>query len=107
VYFDNYGVSGVNLVILEFWGYLIHYRGLILFWLFWSFQDYFSHYGVYRVILVILQFFGLFWSFYGFAIIFVIIVFRGYFVHFGVFGVFFFFFVILRVLCTCWSLWCF
>jgi hypothetical protein len=37
VYFDNYGVSEVNLVILEFWSYLIHYRGLMLFWSFWSF----------------------------------------------------------------------
>ena len=99
--FRNYGVSGVNLVILEFWSYLIYYRGLMLFWSFWSFRDYFGHYGVCGVILVIFQFFGLFWSFYGFGVILVIIVFQGYFVHLGVFGVIF---VILEVLCACQSL---
>jgi hypothetical protein len=65
-----------------------------LFWSYFNFWGYFGH------------FMGsvLFWSYLCFGIILVIIVFQGYFVHFGVFDVIF---VILGVLCACWSLWCF
>jgi hypothetical protein len=45
--------SGVNLVILEFLGYLV----ILGVWY------YFGHYGVFGVILVILEFSGLFWLF--------------------------------------------
>ena len=112
--FGHFRGSECILIIMVFLG---------LIWSYWSFGVilfiigvwcYFGHFGVFRVILVIMVFTRLFWSYFNFL---------GYFGHFIgsllfwsllCFGVILFileflgvFIVILRVLCACWSLWCF
>jgi hypothetical protein len=82
VYFGNYGVSRVNLVILEFSG---------LFWSLWCLRGYFGHISIFGVILVILWvrcYFGhicvsgLFWSLLCFRIILFILEFSRLFLSF-------------------------